>query len=134
MYITKDEIRAAADLPCKDVSVDEWKPGAVLRIRGLNAKQATAFSKNQIKVDAKGKVEEVDLDDNFMPKLIALTAVDENGNLMFSESDIELLALKSAKVMKRLADAAMELSGLSDESNKDATKNSTTPQNASPTA
>ena len=134
MYITKDEIRAAVDLPWEDVPVDEWKPGAVQRIRGLDAKSATAFSKNQVKADAKGKLKEVELDENFMPKLITLTAVDENGNLMFSESDVEWLAHKSAKVMKRLVDVSMRLSGLSDNALEDAVKNSTTPQSALPTA
>jgi hypothetical protein len=61
--------------------------------------------------------------DNFMAELLVLTIVNENFEPLFNEADVEMLGMKSAAVMKRLSDIAMELSGLSEESLKDAKKN-----------
>lgn len=125
-FLSKNQILDAQDLSFRDVPVPEWKdsdgnPGMV-RVAGLSAKEASVFSSKLVSVDAKGGIKELKMD-NFMAELLARTLVNESFEPLFSEIDIEALGKKSAAVMKRLSDIAMELSGLSDQSLKDATKN-----------
>lgn len=125
-FLNRSQILEAQDRAFQDVPVTEWKdadgnPGMV-RVAGLSAKEASVFSSKLVSVDAKGAVKELKID-NFMAELLARTIVDEQFEPIFSEQDIEALGKKSAAVMKRLSDIAMELSGLSDQSLKDAVKN-----------
>jgi len=136
-FLTKDQILAADDIPFRDVSVPEWpdangEPGMV-RVAGLDAKEASSFSSKLVSVDGKGNFKELHLD-YFMPELLQRTLVDENFKPLFSKQDIEALGKKSAAVMKRLSDIAQELSGLSDTAKKEAEKKSEIPSDALPTA
>jgi len=124
-FLDRSAILGADDLPFRDVDVPEW--GGVVRIVGLDGKQASAFSRRMVRVGPDGKPQALGLD-NFMAKLVALTLIDpQTGKPIFEEDDIEVLGKKSAKVLKRLSDIAAELSGMSDEAVKDAAKNSETP-------
>ena len=125
--LTRDQILNANDIPFRDVDVPEWKIEDSddiprVRVAGLSAKMASAFSSKLVSVDGKGQVKELKMD-NFLAELLVHSLVDENFQPLFSEADIEALGKKSAAVMKRLGDVAMELSGLSDQALKDATKN-----------
>lgn len=120
-FLTRDEILEAQDLPFEDVNVPEW--GGTVRIAGLTAKASTEFSTQMISMDAKGQVKAVKLSDNFMSDLLAKTIVDENFKPVFRKEDIEALGEKSAKVVSRLTDVAMRLSGLGEEAAESAEKN-----------
>lgn len=125
-YLTKDQILAANDRKFRDEAVPEWpdqngEPGMV-RVAGLSAKAAAAFSSKLVSVDGKGQVKELKMD-NFLAELLSQTLVDEQFELLFSEADIDELGKKSAAVMKRLGDIAMELSGINDAALKEAAKN-----------
>ena len=135
-FLTRDQILAVDDIPFRDVSIPEWpdatgEPGLV-RIAGLNAKEASSFSSKLVSMDGKGNVKELQLD-NFLPELLQRTLVGEDFKPLFSKQDIEALGKKSAAVMKRLGDVAMELSGLSDDAKKEAEKKSGIPSDALPT-
>lgn len=135
--LNKKLILESNDIPFKDVPVPEWtdengEPG-IVRIAGLDAEVASAFGSKMVSVDAKGNIKDVKID-NFMAEILALTIVDENFVPLFNKSDVQLLGKKSAAVMKRLSDIALSLSGLSEKSVEDATKNSNgTPGEDSPT-
>lgn len=132
-FITREVVQEAQDIPWEDVPVDEWEKGAVVRMVGLNAKDAATYSKGMVKLDKKGNVEEVKLDD-FLPRLVVKCAVDENFMRLFGEEDIEWLNKKSAKVMKRLADAAQRLSGMNDDGVEQLKNSNETPSADSPSA
>ena len=49
---------------------------------------------------------------NMRAEMVAATACDEEGNLLFKKSDIEWLGKKSGAVLDRLFDAAQKLAGI----------------------
>ena len=57
-------------------------------------------------------------------KLAALAVVDENGNQIFSTSDVRLLSRKSASALNRVFEAAQRLSGLTNADMDELSKNS----------
>lgn len=126
-FLSREQILAASDRVYRDVQVPEWIPtdgskAVMVRIAGLSAKAAATFSSKLVNVDGKGQVTELKMD-NFLAELLSQTIVNEQLEPIFSDADIEALGKKSAAVMKRLGDIAMELSGLNDQALKDAAKN-----------
>jgi hypothetical protein len=79
------------------VPVPEWRGSVILQ--ELDAAEALKFSSS--KNDATSMV-----------RLLALSAVDEAGQRLFTSKDVEKLSKKSFGVVSRLQDAAMELNGL----------------------
>lgn len=128
MYLTKEQILSVHDRLYRDMEVPEWTAigsgeKALVRIAGLTAKAASDFSTKLVSMDGKGNVKELKMD-NFLAELLALTMVDpETFEPLFTKDDVEALGKKSAAVMKRLGDVAMELSGLNEKAVKDAEKN-----------
>ena len=110
MYLTRDQILAAEDLPAEDVDVPEW--GGVVRVRGLNGTERDAFEASV--VEQRGKKTRVDMA-NFRAKLSAKCLVDADGQRLFSERDVGLLGRKSAAALQRVFEVAQRLSGLSNE-------------------
>lgn len=111
MYLKRDEILAAKDLPYEDVDVPEW--GGVVRMQGLT-------------VAGKRELERIAIEDgknaflDLKTEIVALCAVDENGKQLFVVDDIQALNEKSAVVVERLFRSAMKLNALV---KKDAEKN-----------
>jgi hypothetical protein len=99
--LTKDQILSA----CETVTVEvpEWK-GSVL-IRMLTAKEALDFLEYC-------EQEKDGLTQQF--KLCCLTIVDESGNRIFSDEDIDILKTKSGRAINRIIAVAMSHNGLSD--------------------
>ncbi len=119
--LNKQQILEANDLPTQDVPVPEW--GGTVRVRGLDGEASTKFSAGMVKLNSQGEVESVAMD-NFMAKLVSITVINENGQLLFSEADVNALGRKSAKALKRVSDVASELSGIEAKKNQDVAKNS----------
>jgi hypothetical protein len=116
--LKKDDILNAQDLPFKDVEVPQW--GGTVRIRALNSAERDAFEQSITQF----RGNDVDFKmSNIRAKLVALTAVDENGNKLFTLADAEKLGKKSAVVMDKLFQAAQELSGMRQQDLDDAIKN-----------
>jgi hypothetical protein len=113
-YLTAEQILEMDDLNTMDVEVPEWpidgEPGLV-RLKTLSAREALTFQK-QMQVNAKAR-------EDAMVSIVVLSAVDENGERLFNQKQVELLRDKSVKVFTRLQTAAMELNGFSNPS-KDA--------------
>ncbi len=106
-YLTREAILQINDLPAEDVEVPEWS--GVVRVRGLTAAERDQFE--QSIVETRGKNTRVNLR-NIRAKLVALTVVDEQGNRVFSDSDVEALGRKSAAALNRVFEVAQRLSGL----------------------
>jgi DNA-binding transcriptional MerR regulator len=60
---------------------------------------------------------------NIRARLCAATAVDENGNRLFSEKDVELLGKKSSAALDRCVKVAQKLNRLTETELDDLTKN-----------
>lgn len=103
--LSKNQILASEDLEFVDVEMPEWKdeegnPG-VIRLQGLTGEDIVKFT-NQTEEEKK----------NSAVRIIAMCAVDENGEKLFTEEDVNVLKKKNLKAILRLQDAAMKLNGM----------------------
>lgn len=116
--LTREAILQAVDLLTEDVEVPEW--GGIVRVRGLTGAERDRFEGSVVQV--KGRKAAMNLH-NLRARLVALTAIDEDGERLFSSKDVEALGEKSAAALERVFSAAQRLSGLSDEDVEELTKN-----------
>lgn len=105
--LSKDAIWQAEDLTYEDVNVPEW--GGQIRIRALSGAERDAFEAKS--VITKGNDRQINTK-NLRARLIAATAINEDGSPMFEPSDVLHLGQKSAKALERLFDVARKLSGM----------------------
>lgn len=95
----RDAILSADDAPFVDVDMPEW--GGPVRLKALNGFDFSRYMK-AVSADNESL-------DRSTPLLIALSAVDENGELLFTEKDVDAIGKKSGRALLRLKLAAMEL-------------------------
>jgi len=108
--LNKDAIQQANDVEMKKVAVPEW--GGDLYVRSMTGGDRTKFemavtsdnAKTAEKAKQQAKV-----------RIIIMTACDEEGNLLFSESDVHWLSKKAAKPIERVFEAARILNGIGTE-------------------
>jgi len=101
MILTREQILEADDLKSEEIPVPEW--GGSVLVRPMSGSERDAFEARYAKV---GK-------QNIRAASAAASICDENGQAIFSVSDIEALGKKSAAALDRVADAALRLSKLS---------------------
>lgn len=123
MLLTKSQILEAKDLPTKDVYVPEW--GGTVRIKTMTALEKDQFEKTVFSSEGKVNME------GMRAKLCAHTIIDENGQRLFSEFEIEKLGGKGSKALERVFTIAQELNGISNKDLKEMEKNSGTDQSES---
>lgn len=116
--LTKEQILAADDLKRERVEVPEW--GGHLFVGTITGAARDEFE-TVIFEPNKSPRERLR---NIRARLVALTAVDEEGNLLFSQEDVEALGKKSAGVLDRVFSVAQRLNGLSKEDAENLAKNS----------
>lgn len=112
--LSKAAILAAVDLETQDVEVDEW--GGTVRVAVMSGKARDDFFARQ----GEGSVPY----SQFAATVLVATIVDENGGLMFEESDIEALRAKSPAATERVLAVAMKLNGIGPKAVEEAEKNS----------
>lgn len=116
--LSKTDILGTNDLPTQDVSVPEW--GGEVRIRGLTGAERDAFE--AAIAQRKGKDVRMNLQ-NVRARLVAMSAVDEEGKRLFTDEDVTALGAKSAVALERVFTAAMQLSGLTPSDVEDLAEN-----------
>lgn len=105
MFLTRTDILSAEDYQIETVEVNEW--GGTVGIRTFDA--ATRARLLQPAKDGK-------MPDNWMEMVVAASACDESGKLIFSDGDVAALSNKNAVVLEKLFTASIELNGLTDSS------------------
>lgn len=103
------DILGKADRPHEDVYVPEWE--TTVRIRAIGGTARDAFEAAVVRRN--GKNVELNMV-GLRARLVAASAVDEAGKLLFSEEDIPALGEKSAAALDRLFVVAQRLAGLTD--------------------
>lgn len=117
MSLTRDQI-LATKVPEKDVPVPQWA-GSV-RLRGMDWRQRKTFlAKHTSNVDGKLVPNEL-----FSVALIAECAIDDAGEPLFTEADIEALAEKDPDAIVLLFVEARNLSKLNPDDEIDREKKS----------
>ncbi|HCN89508.1 MAG TPA: hypothetical protein DIT28_10080 [Oxalobacteraceae bacterium] len=111
------QILSADDLVTEVVEVSQW--GCAVRVRSMTAKDRDAFSES-IPVDEAGTMDTT----NYRSKLLARCIVDEGGNLLFTEDQVDALANKSAGAILTVFMVADRLNGISANAAKNIEKNS----------
>ena len=103
--LTRDQILSADDRRLEEVQVPEW--GGSIFVRVMSGRDRDKFE-----FDCQKGKEEVGHVPDFRAKFVASIACDENGELLFSESDIEQLGSKSASALDRILNRGLELAGM----------------------
>jgi len=117
--LTKEQVSAAQDLTTEEVEVPQW--GGSVLVRGLTARERGQFM--AMLVDQRKGGNRTRLED-LQVRLCAMSIVDEQGRRMFSDSELSLLARKSARALQPIFEVAQRLSGLSDEQVEELSGNS----------
>lgn len=126
--LTKEQVSAAQDLTTEEVEVPQW--GGSVLVRTLTARERGQFM--ALLVDQRKGGNRTRLED-LQVRLCAMSIVDEQGRRMFSDSELGLLARKSARALQPIFEVAQRLSGLSDEQVEELSGNSEeTPSDDSP--
>lgn len=102
--LSRNSILTANDLPKEKVDVPEW--GGHLYVRALNGVE-------------RDQVERMAVSDTVSKAaIVAMVAVDENGEQLFTNDDIPALEKKNGTALLRIVNAAFTLNFLSDEEAK----------------
>lgn len=114
--LTRDQILEANDSKREEVIVQEW--GGTVLIATMSGKARDAWEQSLVGEGGKLNIE------NVRARLVAYTAVDEHGNRLFKNEDIEALGRKSAAALDRCAKVAQKLNLLTEKDMEDAKGNS----------
>ena len=111
--LTREEILAMGTrLKTEVVEVPEW--GGAVTVTELTSRERDAWEQSVMEMDL--ETEEVTSKaDNARAKLILRTVIDEEGNRMFRDTDLDMLGNLSGSVMQRLFNVASKLSGLTED-------------------
>ena len=101
--LDRGRILSGAPLASMDVDVPEW--GGAVRVREMTAGERDTFDILLV------EDQHLDLRD-YRAKLVAATACDEEGKLLFGQGDLEALTKLGAGAMDRLFEAAARLNHL----------------------
>ncbi len=117
--LSKTAILTANDLQTEDVEVPEW--GGAVRVRSFTGRERDAFESSMVRGD--GKDRKVDLT-NMRARLVGLTVIDETGQRLFTDEEVDLLGAKSGAALDRVFAVAQKLNGLSGADVEELSKNS----------
>lgn len=109
MYLSKDDILKADDLPAEDVDVPEW--GGTVRVRGLTGTERDGFEMRMATARKNGSVEDVD----FRASLVGRCLVDGDGKRLLTDKEVARLGSKSGAALDRIFEKVRELSGMGDD-------------------
>lgn len=108
--LSKSQIFEADDRTYEDVEVPEW--GGTVRVRGLSGTELDAYEASTQKQVGNKIVRDVR---NFRARLVALSAVNEDGSPLFEPNEVAALASRSGAALARLFDVCCRLSGMTED-------------------
>lgn len=132
-FLNAAEILAKDDAHFEDVEVPEW--GGTVRIRSLTADERDAFDESITKLVGSGKYQTRELVmKGIRAKLVARSLINDKGERLFTDAQVEALGKKNATVLDRLFAVAQRVSALSkEEVDKMAGKSEPAPSSSSST-
>lgn len=121
--LNRTAILEVKDIKTEILTVPEW--GGDVIVKGLSGTERDSFEAEC--VQGKGKNQTVNLV-NLRARLVARSLVDENGQRLFEDRDVDLLGKKSAQALSRVFERAQVLSGLTNSDVEELAKNSESDQ------
>jgi hypothetical protein len=116
----KEFLDLAGNLACELVPVHELKPNGVIKLRELTGEARDKLEAMSIKDGAWNP-------DNFRARSLSLGIINEDGTLMFTSDEIEMIGRSSGKLIVRLFNRLQVLSGLGKKAMDEIEKNSAGP-------
>ena len=108
-------------LPTRDVMIPELGPGDFIRVRALSGSERDAYEASLYE-ERKNK-RKLNIQDA-TARLVVMSCINEDGSRYFGDDEVGKLSRKvGAKILTRLADAARELSGITEEEQAELVKN-----------
>lgn len=107
MTLTREQILTASDRKYETVDIPEW--GGSVRVRSLTVREQARLADIVEKTGDKNLEERVR---EQQLRTIVFAVVDESGNPLFREEDVEALLDKNPQVILRLQAAILRVSGL----------------------
>lgn len=111
MYLTKEAILNADDRKYEEVEVPEW--GGTLRIGTITAGEKGKYETSLFKFlpDGTRQINSKNMQ-NLRTRLIAACVVDETGERLFSDKDVDALDSRSSGAIERVFSACTKLNAL----------------------
>ncbi len=104
--LSKEDVLKAQDAKFEEIAVPEW--GGTVRVSTMSG-----FAKERFEASLSIKNGNINAT-NVRAKLVAACLVDEKGDLIFNESDIEALSKKSCLALDRVVTVAQRLNIIGD--------------------
>lgn len=112
--LNAEAILQADDLPRELVEVPEW--GGAVYVRGLTGAERGRLENALIDQPAGKRQGTVRMDmETLRMRVAAWCMVDEDGNRLFSDKQVDALGAKSGTALQRVFDVAQRLSGMTAE-------------------
>lgn len=108
--LSRDQIFASNDMLMQDVEVPEW--GGTVRVRSLTGEERDKFESSLIRQVGNKATANTR---NMRAKLVAMSAIGEDGKPLFDPADVIRLGQRSAAALDRIFEVCQKLSGLSDD-------------------
>lgn len=109
MALSREEILNARDYHIEEVPVPEW--GGTVLVRTISATSKERIGQRMVGPEGKER--------NMIGYRAAIAAesiVDDKGNLLFTQADVELLGKKSEAALDRIVNVSRRLSKMDEES------------------
>ena len=114
--LTRDAILSADDLQTESVDCPEWQ--GTVPIRELNGSERDSFEEGSL--DKRRNLSMA----NIRARLVAMSAIGEDGERLFTKADAEALGKKSAAALNRCFEVSCSLSGITSDDVDELEKNS----------
>ena len=105
--LAKNDIETCDDLVTEDVEVPEW--GGTVRVRSMTARDKDSFDMRLVKLQEGGKSAEINRR-NIRASLVVASVIDDKGERLFSDDDVEMLGAKNGVAIDRVFAVASRLS------------------------
>lgn len=119
--LSRETALKADDLPRERVDVPEWGEGAYVYVRPLTATERDSWEMYAVEMRGRWKSESVF--PGLRASLIVRCAVDDDGNRIFLDTDVDQLGDKSGKALDRIWEVATRLNGMTAKDVEDLKKN-----------